>query len=170
MRAIQDRYGFLFWLKWILWFAGSFIFAAVCWTALMKRLFVSIQGPELTLTWIVAVFGSWFILVIPFMRKKEQIWKRLNQDQERAVDAWFIGMSVFIGLLLASSLAWSIAYKDRLHSIAGHGMDMLWAKAVFSSWLLILIPFLVLMYRSADKIFKDAAERCSRGKNLAAHR
>ncbi len=158
MRAIQDRYGFLFWLRWILWFAGSFILAALCWTALMKRLFGAIQGPELTLGWIVAVFGSWFILVIPFMRKKEQIWKRLNQDQERAVDAWFMGMSVFIGLLLTSCLGWSFVFKDRLHSAAGQGMDPVWAKAVFGSWLVTLLPFLVLMYRNADKIFKQAVD------------
>lgn len=125
----------------------------------MKGLFGSLQGPELTTSWIVAVFGSWFILVIPFMRKKEQIWKRLNSDQERAVDAWFVGVGIFIGLLITSSLFWSLVFRARLHGVNGQGMDALWAKAVLGSWLVILLPCLILMYRKADTIFKDAVER-----------
>ena len=88
MQAIKDRYGFLFWLRWIFLFAGSFVASALLWTQLFKSLFGAVAGPELTFTWVIAVFGSWFLLIIPFMRKKEQIWKRLNDDQEHAVDAW----------------------------------------------------------------------------------
>ncbi len=155
-RAFRDRYGFLFWLRWILWFAGSFILAALLWTVLMRRLFGVIEGPELTMTWVVSVFGSWFILVIPFMRKKEQIWKRLNEDQEKAVDAWLFGVSVFIGLLVVSLFAWSWIFRERIHQ---SGYDLLWVKSVFVSWLVILLPFLILMYRKADFIFKTAVER-----------
>ena len=157
--ALRDRYGFLFWLKWILWFCGSFILAAIFWTTLMKGLFGVVEGPELTMTWVVSVFGSWFILVIPFMRKKEQIWKRLNQDQEKAVDAWLLGVSVFIGLLVVSLFTWSLVFKERVGDLSQKGMDMLWAKSVFVSWLVILLPFLVFMYRKADLIFKTATER-----------
>jgi len=155
-RAFRDRYGFFFWLKWIFWFAGSFILAAVVWTVLMRRLFGVIEGPELTMTWVVSVFGSWFILVTPFMRKKEQIWKRLNEDQEKAVDAWLLGMGIFIGLLVASLFTWSWLLKERINQ---GGYDTLWIKSVFVSWLVILLPFLILMYRKADLIFKTAVER-----------
>src|SRR3989338_2775624 len=155
-RAFRDRYGFLFWLKWILWFAGSFILAAVVWTVLMHQFFGVIEGPELTMTWVVSVFGSWFILVIPFMRKKEQIWKRLNEDQEKAVDAWLFGMGIFIGLLVVSLFVWSWLLKERINQ---GGYDTLWVKSVFVSWLVILLPFLILMYRKADLIFKTAVER-----------
>ena len=157
MRAFKDRYGFLFWLKWIVWFAGSFVAAAVVWTALMRWTFGRIRGTELTLTWVVSVFGSWFILVIPFMRKKEQIWKRLNEDQERAVDAWFNGMSVFLGGLVASAFFWSVRFVRGAPPDAG--LNPLWIKAVFGTWLFITLPFLVLMYRKADQIFKNAVVR-----------
>jgi hypothetical protein len=156
MRALKDRFGFLFWLRWILWFAGSFAAAAVVWTQALKYVFGEVVGPELTVTWCVAVFGSWFLLVIPFMRKKEQIWKRLNQDQEKAVDLWFVGMAIFIGLLAASCLAWSFAFKNE---ILNEGMSHGWGKCVFGTWLAILIPFLVLMYRQADNLFKAAETR-----------
>ena len=154
--SLKDRYGFFFWLKWILWFAGAFILAAMVWTVLMRRFFGVIEGPELTMTWVVSVFGSWFILVIPFMRKKEQIWKRLNEDQEKAVDAWLFGMGIFIGLLVVSLFVWSWLLKERINQ---GGYDTLWVKSVFVSWLVILLPFLILMYRKADLIFKTAVER-----------
>ncbi len=128
------------------------------------------------MTWVVSGFGSWFILVIPFMRKKEQIWKRLNEDQEKAVDAWLFGMGIFIGLLVVSLFAWSWVFRERIHQSGydllestGHSTapaDVpqaracgLWMKSVFVSWLGVLLPFLILMYRKADFIFKTAVER-----------
>ncbi len=154
--ALNDRYGFFFWLRWILWFSGSFVLSALAWTAAMKAAFGVIAGPELTMTWIVAVFGSWFLLVIPFMRKKEQIWKRLNDDQEKAVDIWFVGMGLFIAFLAASAFFWSYWLKD---SILLEGMNPVWAKATFGTWLAGLVPFLIGMYRQADKLFAAAHAR-----------
>lgn len=158
MRAIKDRYGFLFWLTWILWFAGSFVFAAIFWTTLLQYFLGKIFGFEFTITWVVCVFGTWFMLVIPFMRKKEQIWKRLNDDQEKAVDAWLLGMGIFIGLLVASSLGWSVVFKEKILLKESAAIHPLWVKAVFGSWLVFLIPFLIMMYRQADNIFKTAVQ------------
>jgi len=158
MNSFRDRYGFTFWLRWIVAFAGSFIVSAGFWTGLLTVLFGPIQGEELVLTWTASVFGTWFILVIPFMRKKEQIWKRLNQDQEKSVDAWFTGMGFFIGLFIASTVFWSWFFKKRIFPDTP-GFDPLWTKAVFSSWLLVLIPLLVWMYRKADRIFENAHAR-----------
>ncbi len=153
----RDRYGFFFWLAWILWFAGSFVLSALGWTFLMKKLLGAITGAELTLAWVVCVFGGWFILVIPFMRKKERIWKRLNTDQEKAVDAWLLGMGIFIGSLAAAALGWSWVFRAHLHEASGfYGA---WAKAVFGTWFAVMIPFLVLMYLKADAIFKTASAR-----------
>ena len=158
MTQKNDRFGFRFWLGWILWFAGSFVAIAAFWTFLLTKLFGDVQGEELTLTWASAVFGSWFLALIPFMRKKEQIWKRLNQDQEKAVDAWLQGMAVFIALLVVSAAAWSWVFRMR---IAAAGIDGTWMKAVFGSWLLCAMPLLVFMYRKADQILKDATLRQS---------
>jgi len=161
MRALRDRYGFLFWVRWIVSFAGSFILSAIAWTLLMSKLFGPIEGEELMLTWTISVFGSWFILIIPFMRKKEQIWKRLNDDQEKAVDAWLAGFGSFIGAFVASEFIWALVLKDRI-SPNIPGVDPLWLKAVFSTWLVILLPLLVWLYRSADTIFKTANEKQTR--------
>ncbi len=156
---MHDRFNFKFWLGWILWFAGSLVLAAMGWTALLTALFGSVQGVELTLTWAVSVFGTWFLVVIPFMRKKEQIWKRMNQDQEKAVDAWLQAMGIFIGLLIITGAGWSLVFRDKISNPSKQGIDPQWAKAVFSSWLFLLLPFLVWMYKKSDQIFKAAVKR-----------
>ncbi len=151
------NFGFQFWLVWILGFVGSFVLSAIFWTWVLTLLFGKLQGAELTFCWAVSVFGSWFLLVIPFMRKKEQIWGRLNQDQEKAVDAWLIAMGIFIGLLIASSLFWSWQLRERIH--LSTGFDPLWSKAIFSSWLFLVIPFLIFMYHQTERLFKTALLR-----------
>ena len=161
MRALKDRYGFLFWLRWIVSFAGSFIVSAIAWTVILNRIFGAVEAEELVMTWAVSVFGTWFILVIPFMRKKEQIWKRLNDDQERSVDAWLTGMGFFIGAFVVSAFVWGLVFKQRLLS-GTPGLDPVWMRAVFSTWVIILVPLLIWMYRSADRIFKTANERQTR--------
>lgn len=156
-RATHDLFGFRFWLAWILWFAGALILAVIFWTLFIQRLFGAVRGYELTLTWSLAVFGSWFLLLIPFMRKKEQIWKRLNVDQERALDAWLAGMGLFIGLLMASALFWSLRFRANLADTRSFHPE--WLRSVLGSWLFLALPFLVVMYRSADRIFKTALLR-----------
>jgi hypothetical protein len=154
----QDRFGFFFWLRWIVGFAGALILSAVFWTFALSRLLGPIQGVERSMTWTVAVFGSWFILLIPFMRKKEQIWKRLNQDEEQAVDAWLLAMGIFIGLLVSSMAVWSYVYRERIGT-PGVSWNRDWVKAVMTTWLVFLLPFLAWMYRRADEIFRHAMER-----------
>lgn len=159
MEKRADKFGFWFWLGWILWFAGSFILAAWGWTLVMTKIFGAIEGRELAVTWGIAVFGSWFILLIPFMRKKEQIWKRLNQDQESAVDAWLSALGLFVGLFVAAAIFWSVRLKSSILADVSDGLDPLWLTAVLASWLVLLIPFLIVMYRRADALFKTAAAR-----------
>lgn len=157
--TLQDRYGFRFWLGWILWFAGSLVLSAAAWTAGMQMLWGSIRGPELTLTWALAVFGSWFLLVIPFMRKKEQIWKRLNDDQEKALDAWLKAMGLFIGLLILSALFWSYYHRVLLTAPDHRAVSGLWLKQVAATWMVLFLPFLVWMYKKADNLFQVASAR-----------
>ena len=156
--STHDPFGFRFWLGWILGFAASFVFSAALWTLLITWIFGEIRGAELTLSWSLAVFGTWFLFVVPFMRKKERIWKRLNTDQEKAADLWLAGIGISVGGLIASALGWSFIYREHLHQIST-GFHGPWVKAVFASWLVCLIPFLLMMYRRADKLFQEAHAR-----------
>ncbi len=153
---MKDKFGFGFWLGWIVRFAGGLVLAAAAWTWFFTRVFGSIEGEEVVLTWCLAVFGSWFVLLVPFMRKKEQIWKRLNQDQEKAVDIWLKGMGVFIALLVASAAGWTLWLAG---AVRAPGFQAVWLKAVLSTWLAAALPFLAWLYRQSDKLFRAALER-----------
>lgn len=164
--ATHNAYGFRFWLAWILRFAGCLFLAAGFWTKFLTFLFRRFEGPELSTTWIVAVFGSWFMVVVPFMRKKEQIWKRLNADEEKAVDLWLQGIGIFIGLLIASAIFWSrqlgIGDRSVMHfRPVPYSFDPSWIRAVLATWLVLTLPFLIFLYRKADQIFKSAVIRQS---------
>ncbi|MBI4550291.1 MAG: hypothetical protein HY714_05145 [Candidatus Omnitrophica bacterium] len=148
MSERKDPFGFWFWLGWIVWFAVSLVLAAVVWTRLLDRVFGRIEGIELTATWSLAVFGTWFLFLVPFIRKKEQIWKRLNDDQEAAVDAWLIGLSAFIASGIGATFFWSLKLRGTP-----------WLKAVTVTWLALMIPGLLWMYRAAGRIFKSAESR-----------
>ena len=153
----QDRFGFQFWLFWILSFAGSFLLSATFWTWSIGRVLGNLAQPEILVTWALAVFGSWFLILTPFMRKKERIWKRLNYDQEKATSAWLKGMGIFIALLIAVCFFWSWKLRE---SIAAHsGFDGIWARNVFASWLVLILPFLIFLYKKADEIYKAALKR-----------
>lgn len=152
-----DRFGFQFWLFWILSFAGSFLFSAVFWTWCISRFLGNLAQPEILITWALSVFGCWFLILTPFMRKKEQIWKRLNQDQEKATTAWLKAMGAFIALLIMVCFFWSWQLRDQI--AAAPGFDRLWARNVFASWLVLVLPFLIYLYKKADEIYKAALKR-----------
>lgn len=153
----KDKFGFRFWLGWILGFTGCFFVSAGLWTLFVFFAFGEIRGEELTLAWSVAVFGTWFLFLAPFMRKKERVWKRLNHDQEKAADLWLSGMAVYIGVLIVSSFVWCFVFRAHLYS--SPGLYGPWIKSVLATWLAALIPFLVMMYRKADALFKEAHAR-----------
>jgi hypothetical protein len=156
----QDKFGFRFWLFWILGLAGSFLVSAVFWTWAVSTFLGTLQQPELLVTWALSVFGCWFLILTPFMRKKERIWKRLNTDQEKATDAWLAGMGCFLAGLIAACFFWS--WRLRAQVFQTPGFDPLWGKSVLGTWLVLTLPFLIFLYKKADAIFKAAHERQTR--------
>lgn len=156
----QDSFGFRFWLFWILGFAGSFLVSAAFWTWAASAWLGDLSQPEILLTWALSVFGCWFLILTPFMRKKEQIWKRINVDQGKAIDAWLLGMGIFIAVLIAAAFFWS--WKLRLKILETPGLDGLWLRNVIASWLVLTLPFLIFLYKKADQIFKAAHARQTR--------
>lgn len=142
---------------WILSFAGSFLLSAGFWTFTISRVLGDLSQPEILVTWALSVFGSWFLILTPFMRKKEQIWKRLNQDQEKATNAWLTGMGFFIALLIAVCFFWG--WYLRASIFEDPGFDKIWVRNVFASWLVLILPFLIFLYKKADAIYQGALQR-----------
>ena len=63
----------IWWIGWILLTIGSFFVAAFFWTPIIASRVGSIRDTKASVLWVVAVFGSWMIALIPliiFMYRK----------------------------------------------------------------------------------------------------
>lgn len=162
MNRRKDPFGFLFWLKWILLFGGSFLGALLLWTWIAQYFFGHTTWPgEVKLSWAAAIFGSWFLTLTPFMRKKEQIWKRLNAYQEQAVDIWLTVIALLITAVIASCMGWAVYYRSELIAEAHAGPSLNWVKAVLGTLLLSVLPILIFLYRKAGILMKAAEHSVS---------
>jgi glucan phosphoethanolaminetransferase (alkaline phosphatase superfamily) len=151
-RSDHDPFGFKFWLIWILAFVLFFVLSAGVWTWLLQAMFGKIEGPQMAYSWALCVFGSWLLIVIPFMRKKEQIWKRLNYDQESAVDLWLRLMAGLVAVWIVETLFWTWRFRTS-------DTWILWLRAILASYLASFIPFLIFAYQKAEVLFQKASIR-----------
>ena len=75
----QDESTVTWWLIWISLTIGSFFLAVWFWTPFIARHFGSIKNPGVTLLWVIAVFGTWLVALIPLMifmyRKVDQAYE-----------------------------------------------------------------------------------------------
>ena len=65
--------GIWFWLKWILVAIAGFTASLVFWNWLFfTQMKADFQNPQMAIGWIVAVFGTWFVTLIPLMKKRSR--------------------------------------------------------------------------------------------------
>jgi len=64
-----------------------------------------------------------------------------------------------IASFFAAAAFWTPFIASRFGSIRETGNAVLWVTAVFGSWMIILIPLIVVMYSKVDKAYEDARIR-----------
>lgn len=149
--------GIWFWLKWILTAIGSFTLSVLFWNwFLLKQLKADFRNPQAAIIWMVAVFGTWFVTLIPLMKKKETVMGHMDKQDESTVMWWLIWISVTIGSFFLAVWFWTPFIAARFGSIKNPTTSLLWIAAVFGSWLAALIPLMILMYYKVDKAYEDA--------------
>ena len=152
--------GIWFWLKWILLAIGGFTVSILFWNwLLLGHLKADLKSPQVALGWMVAVFGTWFITLIPLMKKKETVMGHMDKQDESTVTWWLIWISLTIGSFFLAVWFWTPFIATRFGSIKNPTASLLWIVAVFGSWLVALIPLMVLMYWKVDKAYEDARIR-----------
>lgn len=71
--------------------------------------------------------------------------------------AWWIGWILLtIGAFFLSCFFWTRLIAERVGPIQKPGVAILWVAAVFGTWLILLVPLIVVMYRKVDKAYEDA--------------
>ena len=152
--------GIWFWLKWIIVAIGGFTGSLFFWNwLLLDRLKANFNNPQVAIGWMVAVFGTWFVTLIPLMKKKETVMGHMDKQDESTVTWWLIWISLTIGSFFLAVWFWTPFIASHFGSIKNPTTSLLWIIAVFGSWLVILIPLMIFMYQKVDKAYEDARIR-----------
>ena len=82
---------------------------------------------------------------------------------------WWLGwIAVSILSFFASCWFWTRIIAERVGPMSAPGAALWWVIAVFGTWMVCLVPLIVVMYAKVDKAYEDA--RLSREKREAERR
>ncbi len=155
----QKKGGVAWWLLWIVIAIASFIFSAIVWTWVITNFFGEIKGTPLTILWASAVFGSWLITMIPIIRAKERYWNRLSTEDEAGVTWWIGWIALTIATFFAAAGFWTWFFAKEGGRIRDPGAAGRWIFAVFGTWMVALLPLMVVMYQKVERAYEKARIR-----------
>ena len=72
---------------------------------------------------------------------------------------WVIWIALTIGSFFVASAIWTPVIASRFGSVRETKPAVLWITAVFGTWMVILLPLIILMYQKVDKAYEDARIR-----------
>lgn len=152
--------GVWFWLKWILVAIGGFSGSLFFWNWLFfKQWKADFNESRTAITWLVAVFGTWFVTLIPLMKTKETVMGHMDKQDESTVTWWLIWIALTIGSFFVAVWFWTPFIAERFGSIKNPGVTLIWIVAVFGTWLVALAPLMIFMYRKVDQAYENARIR-----------
>lgn len=77
-----------------------------------------------------------------------------------AAVGWWIGWIVLtIASFFLSGAVWTPLIAGRFGSMREPGVPILWVVAVFGTWIVLLVPLIIVMYVKVDKAYEDARIR-----------
>lgn len=155
----KPKGGVTWWFLWMAVAIGSFILSAIFWTWFISNFFGEIRGSPLTILWAGTVFGSWLLTMIPVIRAKERYWNRLSQEDETNVTWWIGWIALTIATFFVSAGFWTWFFARNGASIQAPGAARNWVFAVFGTWMVALVPMIVVMYQKVDRAYEKARLR-----------
>ena len=73
---------------------------------------------------------------------------------------WWIGwITLTIASFFVSCYFWTGVIARNFGTIDKPGVAVLWVAAVFGSWMVFLVPLIIVMYNKVDKAYEDARIR-----------
>ncbi len=77
----------LWWVVWILFTIGSFFVAAAIWTPIIAKHFGSVRETRASIFWVVSVFGTWMIILVPLIvlmySKVDKVYEDARNKREK---------------------------------------------------------------------------------------
>lgn len=73
---------------------------------------------------------------------------------------WWVGwIGLTIGTFFLSCAFWTWFIARHVGSMRTTGAPLLWITTVFGSWMVLLLPLIIVMYQKVDKAYEDARIR-----------
>ena len=80
----------------------------------------------------------------------------MKKDNPSTVWWWLAWIGLTIGSFFVSCWFWTLFIARHVGTMQQPGAPILWVAAVFGSWMVLLVPLIVVMYRKVDKAYEDA--------------
>jgi len=80
---------------------------------------------------------------------------------------WLMWIVASIGSFFLAVWFWTPFIADHFGSIQNTGVTFIWIVAVFGTWLVALLPLMILMYWKVDKAYEDVRLRREAKQNTA---
>lgn len=79
----------------------------------------------------------------------------MSKSDIRMIFWWFGWIGLTIVTFFVSAWFWTGFLGDRIGGMDNPRYAMTWVAAVFGSWMVLLVPLIVLMYNKVDKAYED---------------
>ena len=82
--------------------------------------------------------------------------KNSSHNNSQSVLWWVAWIGLAIGSFFVSSAFWTPLIAKHFGTVRETRNAVLWVATVFGTWMIILIPLIILMYAKVDKAYEDA--------------
>lgn len=82
-----------------------------------------------------------------------------KKSGSRTILWWVVWITLTIVSFFAAAAFWTPWIAKHLGSIHETRNSIIWVTAVFGTWMIILVPLIVVMYSKVDKVYEDARLR-----------
>jgi hypothetical protein len=83
----------------------------------------------------------------------------------RTIFWWIVWIALTIGSFFIASTIWTPIIAAHFGSVRETRASIAWVTAVFGTWMIILVPLIIVMYSKVDKTYEDARIRREKKEN-----
>ena len=84
----------------------------------------------------------------------------MSPHQKEHPVLWWVGWIVLTILsFFVSCWFWTGFIADHVGDVSQKGVPILWVTAVFGSWMVLLVPLIIVMYNKVDRAYDEAREK-----------
>ncbi len=83
----------------------------------------------------------------------------MNKQSDQSVLWWIGWITLTIVTFFAASYFWTGFISSHVGSMDQKGVPLLWVAAVFGTWMILLVPLIVVMYNKVDRAYEEARIR-----------